>query len=148
MRISIGADHAGYELKDRIKQHLASQGIEVQDRGTSTGDSVDYPDFAQAVALDVVEGRADRGFLVCGTGIGMAISANKVDGVRAANASKEFEAQMAREHNDANILAIGARIVDDPTAFRLVDLFVSTPFAGGRHQRRVEKMMALENSKK
>ncbi len=110
MKIALGADHAGYELKDQIKLHLQQQGIEVRDEGTSSPESVDYPDYARAVAHDVSEQRADLGILVCGSGIGMAITANKVDGIRAANVSTEYEAQMSREHNNANVLALGARI--------------------------------------
>jgi ribose 5-phosphate isomerase B len=144
MRIALGADHAGYQLKDQIKLHLQQQGIDVRDEGTSSAESVDYPDYARAVAHDVSERRADLGVLVCGSGIGMAITANKVDGIRAANISSEYEAQMSREHNNANVLALGARIVNADEAFRIVDKWLATPFAGGRHERRVEKIMAIE----
>lgn len=144
MKIALGADHAGYQLKDQIKQHLAQQGIELSDEGTSSPESVDYPDFARAVAHDVAEHRADLGILVCGSGIGMAIAANKVDGIRAANVSGEYEAQMSREHNNANVLALGARIVKPEDALRIVDKWLATTFAGGRHERRVEKITALE----
>src|SRR5712672_3187797 len=121
MRIALGADHAGYQLKDQIKQHLQQQGIEVRDEGTSSPESVDYPDYARAVAHDVNEQRADWGILVCGSGIGMAIAANKVDGIRAANVNSEYEAQMSREHNNANVLALGSRILKDDEAFKIVD---------------------------
>jgi len=141
----MGADHAGFELKDKIKQHLQQQGITVRDEGTSSPDSVDYPDYARAVAHDVSEHRADLGILVCGSGIGMAISANKIDGIRAANVSSEYEAQMSREHNNANVLALGARILSPDEALRVVDKWLATSFAGGRHERRVEKIMALES---
>ena len=144
MKIAIGADHAGYELKDKIKQHLQQQGIDVRDEGTSSADSVDYPDYARTVAHDVSEQRADLGILVCGSGIGMAIAANKVDGIRAANVSTEYEAEMSRQHNNANVLALGARIINADQAFRIVDKWLATQFAGGRHERRVEKIMALE----
>lgn len=144
MKISLGADHAGFELKDLIKQHLQQKGIEVQDKGTSNGDSVDYPDFARAVAEEVAARRSDLGILVCGSGIGMAISANKVPGIRAANVSSEYEAQMSREHNNANVLALGARILSQDKAFAIVDTWLSTQFAGGRHGRRVEKISAIE----
>jgi ribose 5-phosphate isomerase B len=144
MRIALGADHAGYQLKDQIKLYLQQQGIDVRDEGTSSAESVDYPDYARAVAHDVSERRADLGVLVCGSGIGMAITANKVDGIRAANVSTEYEAQMSREHNNANVLALGARIVNADEAFRIVDKWLATPFAGGRHERRVEKIMAIE----
>ena len=144
MKIVLGADHAGYELKDKIKQHLQQQGVDVRDEGTSSPDSVDYPDYARLVAHDVAEQRADLGILVCGSGIGMAIAANKVDGIRAANVSTEYEAQMSREHNNANVLALGARIVGADEAFRIVDKWLSAQFAGGRHERRVEKIIAIE----
>ena len=144
MKIALGADHAGFELKDKIKQHLQQQGFSVSDEGTSSPESVDYPDYARAVGHDVSEHRADLGILVCGSGIGMAIAANKVDGIRAANVSTEYEAQMSREHNNANVLTLGARILDEKTAFGIVDKWLATSFAGGRHERRVEKITALE----
>src|ERR1019366_7016761 len=124
MKIALGADHAGYELKDKIKQHLSGQGIEVQDQGTNSSDSVDYPDFARKVAETVADQRATYGVLVCGTGIGMAISANKVPGIRAANCDTVFEAQMSREHNDANILALGARVLEPAAAMEIVDTWI------------------------
>ena len=144
MKIALGADHAGYQLKDQIKQHLEQQGISVRDEGTSSAESVDYPDYARAVAHDVSEHRVDLGILVCGSGIGMAITANKVDGIRAANVSTEYDAQMSREHNNANVLALGARILQPEEAFRIVDKWLATQFAGGRHERRVEKIAAIE----
>lgn len=144
MKIALGADHAGYQLKDKIKQHLEQQGLEVRDEGTLSGESVDYPDYARLVAHDVNEQRADFGILVCGSGIGMAIAANKVTGVRAANVSSEYAAQMSREHNNANVLALGARIVKEDEALRIVDKWLATQFAGGRHERRVEKISGIE----
>lgn len=144
MRIALGADHAGYELKNQIRQHLQLRGIEVQDEGTNSGESVDYPDFARLVAHDVNQGRAELGILVCGSGIGMAISANKVAGIRAASVGSEYEAQMCREHNDANVLALGARILPVEKALKIVDAWLAATFAGGRHQRRVEKIGAIE----
>src|ERR1041385_5955755 len=135
MRIALGADHAGYQLKDQIKQHLEQQGISVQDEGTSSPESVDYPDYARAVAHDVSEQRADLGILVCGSGIGMAITANKVDGIRAANVSTEYEAQMSREHNDANVLTLGARILNPAQAFAIVDKWLTTQFADRKSTR-------------
>ncbi len=146
MKIAIGADHAGYELKDKLKEYLVAQGHDVQDEGTNSGDSVDYPDFAQKVGEDVASHRADRGILVCGSGIGMAISANKVPGVRSANITSEYEAQMSREHNDLNVLALGARILDEPRAKQIVDIWLKTQFAGGRHETRVRKIAGLEKS--
>lgn len=144
MKIALGADHAGYELKDQIKQHLQKQGIDVSDEGTSSPESVDYPDYARAVAHDVSQQRADLGILVCGSGIGMAIAANKVHGIRAAKVDTEYEAQMSREHNDANVLTLGARILKPDEAMRIVDKWLTTQFAGGRHERRVEKIAAIE----
>jgi len=144
MKIAIGADHAGFELKEKIKQRLALQGINVQDEGTVSDESVDYPDFARKVGEDVANRKADLGVLVCGSGIGMSIAANKVPGVRAAHVTTEYEAQMSREHNDANVLAIGSRILKDDEAFAIVDKWLRTPFAGGRHQRRVDKITEIE----
>ncbi len=146
MLIAIGADHAGFELKESIKQRLVSQGFEIRDEGTHSTESVDYPDFARKVGEDVASGRARFGVLVCGSGIGMAIAANKVPGVRAANVTTEWEAQMSREHNDANVVTVGARILDAATAEKLVDKFLHTDFAGGRHQRRVEKIAEIERA--
>src|SRR3954470_11156992 len=139
MRIAIGADHAGYELKQKIKEYLLKQGHDLQDEGTNSTESVDYPDFARKVGEDVAARSVDLGILVCGSGIGMAIAANKVPGVRAANVSSEYEAQMSREHNDANVLTLGSRILDEPTAEKIVDVWLKTAFAGGRHQKRVDK---------
>lgn len=144
MKIAIGSDHAGFELKEKIKQHLERQGLAVDDRGTNSNASVDYPDFARKVGEEVAGKQADFGILVCGTGIGMALAANKVPGIRAANVTAGFEAQMLREHNDGNILTLGARVVDEATATKLVDKFLTTQFAGGRHKTRVDKIMAIE----
>lgn len=144
MKIAIGADHAGFELKEKIKQHLVSEGYQVDDRGTLSNESVDYPDFARKVGEEVVSKQADLGVLVCGTGLGMSIAANKVPGVRAGNVTSEFEAQMLREHNDGNILALGARVLDPPAAIKIVDTFLNTQFAGGRHKLRVDKIMDIE----
>lgn len=146
MKISIAADHAGYELKEKVKQALQQQGLEVEDHGTHSNGSVDYPDYALKVAEDVADKRADLGILVCGSGIGMAISANKVPGIRAANVHSEYEAQMSREHNDANVLTIGARVLDEPTALKIVETWLRTSFAGGRHQNRVDKIVAIERA--
>jgi RpiB/LacA/LacB family sugar-phosphate isomerase len=144
MKISIGADHAGFGLKQKIKQMLEQAGMSVDDRGTDSTESVDYPDFALKVGEEVSHGRADCGILVCGTGIGMAIAANKVPGIRAANVTTEHEAQLSREHNDANILALGARVLDEPTALKIVNLWLHTQFVGGRHLGRVQKIAAIE----
>jgi len=144
MKISLGADHAGFELKEKIKQHLEQQGMQVHDRGTVSTESVDYPQFARAVGEEVAAHQADLGVLVCGSGVGMAIAANKVPGIRAANVSREYEAEMSRSHNDANVLSIGARILTEPEAMTIVDTFLHTPFAGGRHLRRVNQISEIE----
>ena len=144
MKIALGADHAGYELKEKLKQRLAQAGVQVDDRGTTSTESVDYPDFALKVAEEVAGKKADLGVLVCGSGVGMAIAANKVPGIRAANVNNVTEAGLSREHNDANVLAIGARFLDDAAAWDIVEKFLHTPFAGGRHQRRVDKITAIE----
>lgn len=145
MKIAIGADHAGFSLKEKLRSQLAGEGHEVVDYGTNAESSCDYPDFAQPVARDVAAGRSDRGILVCSTGIGMAMAANKVDGVRAAPAMNEDEVHLTREHNDANVLTIGAKYVDEEQAMRMIHVFLETSFAGGRHARRVAKIAQLEN---
>ena|SRR6266516_3502486 len=148
MKIAIGADHAGFELKEKFRQKLAKDGYEVVDFGTDSEQSTDYPDYAQRVAREVGEGRADRGVLVCGTGVGMAMAANKIAGVRAAPLWSEDEARLAREHNDSNVATFGARLIDDARAADLMDVFLNTEFAGGRHARRVAKIAQLEHSSK
>ena len=145
MKVVIGSDHAGYSLKEAIKKHLEEAGHEVLDKGTSDTSSCHYPIFAEAVANAVVGGEAERGILVCGTGIGMSIAANKVKGIRAAALSDCFTAEATRKHNDSNILCLGERTVGPGLAFKLVDIFLSTEFEGGRHQTRVDMMMAIEN---
>lgn len=145
MKIAIGADHAGFALKERLRARLAAEGHEVVDYGTSSGESCDYPDFAQAVGREVGAGRTDRGILVCSTGIGMAIAANKLDGVRAAPAQSEDEVRLTREHNDANVLTLGAKYLDEARAESLIDIFLNTEFTGGRHARRVAKIAQLEH---
>ncbi len=144
MKIAIGADHAGFRLKEHLARFLENQGHQVEDQGTFSEDSVDYPDFAAAVAGEVIAGRADRGLLVCGTGVGIAIAANKVDGIRAATCNDLFTAGKAREHNDANILSLGARVVGEGLAEDIVQRFMTTDFEAGRHQRRVDQIRALE----
>ena len=143
--IAIGADHAGYEYKEKIKELLTSLGYQYKDFGTSSNASVDYPDFAHSVALAVSTGSAQYGILVCGTGIGMSIVANKHTGVRAANVESVKAAALAREHNNANILAIGARITPWETAREIIKTFLSATFEGGRHERRIEKIHTLTN---
>ena len=142
--IALGADHAGWPLKEVVKTWLAGQGHEVLDFGTHTADSVDYPDYATVVAEAVSEGTAERGILVCGTGIGMTIAANKVRGVRAAPCADAYTARMAREHNDTNVLALGARITGPEEAIEIVRVWLETAFAGDRHARRIEKVAAIE----
>jgi ribose 5-phosphate isomerase B len=144
MKIALGADHAGVDVKQRLAQHLQRAGHVVLDRGTTDSASVDYPDFAAAVARDVADGRAERGILVCGTGIGMCMAANKVDGVRAAKVNDPYEATMSRQHNDANVLCLGARVVDTTVMDEIVRNFLGTEFEGGRHGRRVAKLMELQ----
>lgn len=147
MKIALGADHAGFELKEKIRQHLVDKGIQVDDRGTHSTESVDYPDFAFAVAEQVAARRCELGILVCGAGIGMSIAANKVSGIRAANVHSEVEAQLSREHNNANVLALGARLLDEPTALGIVDRWLNAAFAGGRHSRRIDKISEIESSR-
>jgi ribose 5-phosphate isomerase B len=144
MRIVAGSDHAGLALKTHLVERLRGQGQEVEDLGTFGSASVDYPDFALAVARAVADGRADRGLLVCGTGQGVAMTANRVAGVRAAVVADTFSAKATRAHNDANVLCLGQRVVGPGLAEDIVDLFLATPFEGGRHAGRVEKMMALD----
>ncbi len=144
MKISIGADHAGFALKQEIGEKLKALGHDVLDRGTLSPESSDYPDYAFRVGNDVSQGVADRGILVCSTGTGMAIAANKVPGVRAALAWQAEQVQLTREHNDANILTIGARYTGIDQASQFVEVFLTTEFQGGRHQRRVHKIAAAE----
>lgn len=145
MKIAIGADHAGYPMKNEVVARLRSLGHEVTDVGTFSPDSTDYPDYAAQVARRVARGDADRGILVCSTGIGMSIAANKVDGVRAAVGSSDEEVRLARTHNNVNVLTLGANFSNLGAANRWVDIFLEAPFEGGRHERRVNKMMALES---
>ena len=142
--IAVGADHAGFALKEILRAWLERQGHEVLDVGTHATDSVDYPDYASAVTDALLAGAAERGILVCGTGIGMAMAANKAPGVRAAPCVDACTAQMAREHNDANVLTLGARIVGAEDAIEIVRVWLETAFAGDRHVRRLAKLAALE----
>ena len=144
MIISLGSDHAGFEQKERLAGFLVEAGHDVIDRGPETDARVDYPDYAVLVARDVAEGVADYGVLVCGTGIGMAIAADKVPGVRAANIITPEFAALAREHNDANIITLSGRFVSFETNQEIVRVFLSTPFGEGRHAQRVEKIMQLD----
>lgn len=143
MKIAVGADHAGFQLKDELATLLRERGHEVIDLGANSEQSVDYPDFAAAVANAVSRGEAERGLLVCGTGIGMAMAAGKVRGIRAAPCNDLYTAHLARAHNDANVLALGSRVVASALAREVLSVFLTTPFEGGRHQRRVEKVDGL-----
>lgn len=146
MKIAIGSDHAGFVLKESLRRKLEQDGHQVMDFGTNSAESCDYPDFAQAVAREVARQACDRGILVCHTGIGMAIAANKVTGVRAAPAQCEEEVRLTREHNDANVLTLGAHFLPGKRAAELVDLFLTTEFQGGRHSRRVAKIAQIEEA--
>lgn len=145
MKIAIGCDHAGPTLKAEVLAHLDERNIDYIDLGVQDGEKVDYPDKAKEVCELVTAGKCDFGILICGTGIGMSMCANKIKGIRAACCSDYFSAKFTRAHNDANVLCFGARVVGPGLANELVDVFLDTPFEGGRHQRRVDKMTELEN---
>lgn len=142
--VAIGSDHGGLELKSVLCEALRQRGLEVADLGTENGDSVDYPDFAEKVAGAVSRGEAESGILICGTGIGMSIVANKFPGVRAALVTDEYMARMAKEHNNANILVLGGRVLEAMTACRIVSVWLDAVYEGGRHQRRLDKIAQLE----
>ena len=142
--IHIGCDHAALDLKNIIIRQLEERGLTVTDHGTYTPESCDYPDFGAAAARAVAEGKCDRGIVICTTGIGISIAANKIKGIRCAHCADCLEAEMTRRHNDANMMAIGAGFTGKNMAERMVEVFLTTEFEGGRHERRVNKMMALE----
>ncbi len=144
MDIVVASDHAGYHLKELIKEELLKKGYSLEDLGAYSAASVDYPDFARSAAEDVATGKSSRGIIICGTGIGVSITANKVPGIRAALCNDLFTAAAAREHNDANILAMGGRIVGCDLALKIVDVFLNTAYAGGRHARRLKKIKDME----
>jgi ribose 5-phosphate isomerase B len=144
MRVAVGSDHAGYRMKTVVAAHLAGAGHEVLDMGTNSDESVDYPPFCAAAGRAVVDGHADFGIVIGGSGQGEQIAANKVNGVRAALCHDEWMARMARMHNNANVLAFGARVLADARALEIVDLFLATEFEGGRHQPRIEQLAAIE----
>lgn len=146
MRVAIASDHAGFEQKQQLKEHLLSRGHDVTDLGTDGEDSVDYPDFAASLGRSVSAGDSEFGVLICGTGIGMAIAANKVPGVRAANVVSEEFARLARQHNDANVVAVSGRFIPFEENERIVDAFLETAFEGGRHQGRVDKITGAESA--
>lgn len=144
MKIVIASDHGGYILKEHIKKYLEDNKYDIEDFGTHSLESVDYPDFAQKVAEAVAQGQYDRGILICGTGLGISIAANKVRGIRAAVVTESFSAKMSRLHNNANVLALGGRVVGPDLATEIVDVWINTSFEGGRHERRVNKIMDIE----
>lgn len=144
MKISIACDHGAYELKERLKAHLLAQGHAVTDCGTNSAESCDYPDFGIAAARLVADGTCERGVVLCTTGIGMSMAANKVRGVRCALCHETLSAELTRRHNDANVLAMGAGVTGGNLAERILDVFLTTQFEGGRHQRRIDKMMEAE----
>ena len=143
--IAIGSDHGGFELKEKLMEHLSERGLEYKDFGTYSSASCDYPVYAKAVANAVASGECDRGIIICGTGIGVSITANKVRGIRAALCGDCYSAEMTRRHNDANILAMGARVLGTGLALKIVDTFLTTDFEGGRHARRVALISDIEN---
>lgn len=146
MKIAIGSDHGGIVLKDAVIRAVSDLGMEYEDYGTFGTESVDYPDYAEKAGRAVAGGKADKGVLLCGTGIGISIAANKIRGIRAAHVTDAFSAKMAAEHNDANILCMGGRITKPEDAYEYTKIFLTTPFAGGRHATRVDKIMRLENA--
>jgi ribose 5-phosphate isomerase B len=146
--IALGCDHGGFALMQEIKSHLDELGLEYRDFGTYSAESCDYPVYAEAAARAVASGECDRGILVCGTGIGISMAANKIKGIRAALCSDCFSAEMTRRHNDANMLALGARVLGGGLALKIVDTFLTTGFDGGRHQRRIDLITALENAER
>lgn len=145
--IALGSDHGGYELKQAIMKHLDEKGVEYKDYGTYSTDSCDYPDYAKAACEAVTGGECEKAILICGTGIGISMAANKVKGIRAACCSDYFSAKYTRLHNDANALCMGGRVVGPGLACELVDVFLETEFEGGRHQRRIDKITEIENER-
>ena len=142
--IAIGCDHGGLDIKNAIVAYFEEKGVEYKDFGTYTADSVDYPEYAYKVATAVASGECEKGIICCGTGIGVAIVANKVKGIRAATVTNEFCAEMTRRHNDSNIVTMGGRVIDEATAVRLAEIFINTPFDGDRHTKRVDMITAIE----
>ncbi len=142
--IAIGSDHGGYELKTHIIEYLKNKGIEIKDFGCYDENSVDYPDIAQAVCNSINAGVCENGILICGTGIGISIAANKIDGIRAAHCHDVYSAQMTKRHNNANVICIGGRVIGRELAFMIVDAWLNAEFEGGRHQNRIDKIHNLE----
>lgn len=147
MKIVIASDHGGYELKEIIKVYLNDKGYSVMDIGTNSNESVDYPDFGREAGEMVAANKADKGIVICGTGIGISMSANKVDGIRCALCTNEYMAKMAAQHNDANMIALGNRVLGSGLAIDIVDAWLNAQFEGGRHQTRVNKIMDIEKIK-
>ena len=146
MKIGLGSDHGGFKLKAEVKKHLEEKGFECIDYGTNSEDSVDYPDYGKKVGEAVVSGDCDKAIVCCGTGIGISIAANKVNGVRCALCGDTFSARMASEHNNANMIALGERVLGVGLALDIVDAWIEAEFAGGRHGKRVDKIMAIEEN--
>lgn len=144
VRVAIGSDHAGFEMKEMIKAQLTDRGLEVSDFGTSSCESVDYPDIALPVSIEVSRGNVELGILVCGTGIGMSIAANKVKGIRAALCHDVFSARVTREHNDSNVLCLGARVIGQGHALEIVNAWLGSSFVGGHHEARIQKITEIE----
>lgn len=145
MKLALGCDHGGFELKEAVRGYLEDHQIDYEDFGTYSTDSVDYAPIAAKAAHAVAEGKADFGILICSTGLGISMAANKVKGIRAAVCTNEFCAEMTRRHNNANILCMGGKVIDHKTALRLVDIFLHTGFEGGRHQRRIDQITQIED---
>ncbi|NLY67551.1 MAG: ribose 5-phosphate isomerase B [Tissierellia bacterium] len=146
MKIGIGSDHGGFELKEYIKEYLKEEGIEFVDYGTYSNESVDYPDYGEKLARAVVAGQVDRGIAICGTGIGISIACNKVKGIRCALCGDTYSARMSVEHNNANILALGGRVLGKDLAIEIVSTWLKAKFQGGRHERRINKISSIESN--
>lgn len=146
IKVGLGADHGGYKLKQAIKEHLEKRGFEIVDFGTNSGESVDYPDYGKMVAQAVIEEKIEKGIVICGTGIGIGLAANKVKGIRCANVSDTFSAKMSRAHNDCQMISLGERVLGPGLALEIVDAFLDSEFEGDRHKRRVDKIMDIETS--
>ncbi len=143
MKVVIACDHGGFELKETVKEHLIKKGYSVIDIGTNNTESVDYPDYGKRAGEMVADNKAERGIVICGTGIGISIAANKVDGIRCALCTNEYMAKMSRQHNNANMLALGNRVIGRDLALSIVDVWMNTEFEGGRHEKRVNKLMEI-----
>lgn len=145
MKLALGCDHGGFELMQLVKKHLEEKGYEYEDFGTYSTDSCNYPDFGKKAAQAVASGACDRGIVICGTGIGISLSANKVKGIRCALCCDCYSAEMSRRHNNANMIALGARVLGSDLALKILDTYLEAPFDGGRHETRVNLLMAIEN---